>query len=74
MEEKEIEKSDTCIVGDAKPVNTAKKEPEIEDRLLREREETQEELSPAKSDDDATETNLEEQTGKNMGKGGKPHI
>ena len=32
MEEKEIEKSDTSIVGDAKPVNTAKREPEIKER------------------------------------------
>ena len=66
MEEKEMEKSDTSIVGDAKPVNTAKREPEIEERLLRKQEEAQKEPNPAKSDGDATGTTLEEQTGENM--------
>ena len=63
MEEKEMEKSYTSIVGDAKPVNTAKREPEIEERPLREQEEAQKKRNPAKSDDDATGTTLEEQTG-----------
>ena len=41
MEEKEMEKSDTSIDGDGKPVNTPKSEPEIEERPLREQEEAQ---------------------------------
>ena len=50
MEEKEMEKSGTSIVGDAKPVNTAKREPEIEEGLREKQEEAQKKPSPAKSD------------------------
>ena len=41
MEEQEIEKSDTSIVGDAQPVNAAKREPESKERSLRKQEEAQ---------------------------------
>ena len=68
MEEEEMENSDTSIVGDAKPMNTTKREPEIKEGLLKKQEETQKELSPANSDSDATGTTPEEQTGKNMGR------
>ena len=68
MEEKEIEKSDTSIVGNAKPVNTTKREPGIEEGPLKEQKETQKELSPANSDSNVTGTPLEEQTGKKYGK------
>ena len=64
--EPEMEKSYTFIVGDAKPVDTAKKEPEIEERLHRKQEETQKELSPGRRDGDATGTTLEKQTVENM--------
>ena len=56
----------TTVVDNAKPVNTAKREPEIEERLFRKQKEAQKEPNPAKSDSDATGTTLEEQTGKNM--------
>ena len=61
-----MENTDTSIVGDAKPVNTTKREPEIEERPLREQEEAQKSQNLEKSDGDATGTNLEEQTGENM--------
>ena len=61
-----MEKSDASIVGDAKPVNTIKREPETEEGLLKKQEEAQKEPNSAKSDGDATGTNLEEQTGENM--------
>ena len=61
-----MENSDTSIVGDAKPMNTAKREPEIKERLLKEQEETQKEPNPANSDSDATGTTSKKQTGKNM--------
>ena len=63
--EKEMEKSYTSIDGDDKPVNTTKREPEIEERLLRKQEEAQKKPNPAKSDGDATGTTLEKQTGEN---------
>ena len=66
MEEKEMEKSYTSIFGSAKPGDTAKREWEIEERLLKKQEKAQKEPDPAKSDSDATGTPLEEQTGKNM--------
>ena len=66
IEEQDIEKSDTSIVGEAKPVNTVKRELEIEERSFREQEEAQKKLNLAKSDGDATRTTLEEQTGQNM--------
>ena len=47
-------------------MDTAKREPEIEERLLRKQEVAQKEPNTAKSDGDATGTTLEEQTGKNM--------
>ena len=59
-------KSYTSIVGDAKPVNTPKREPEIEERLLMKQEEAQREPNPTKSDGDSTGTTLEEQTGENV--------
>ena len=66
MEQKEMEKSYTSAVGDAKPVDTAKWEPEIEVRPLVKQGEVQREPNPAKSDSDDTGTTLEEQTGENM--------
>ena len=68
MEKKEMAKSDTYIVGNADPVNTAKRKPEIEEKPLRKQEEGQKEPNPANSDSDVTGTTLEEQTGKNMGR------
>ena len=63
------------MVGDAKSVNTAKREPETEERLLRKEEEAQKELRPAKSDSDATGTTLEKQTGERKWReGGKPRM
>ena len=61
-----MEKFYTSIVGDAKPVNATKREPEIEERGLRKQEEAQKEPNPAKSDGDAPGTTSEEQTGENM--------
>ena len=52
-------------------VNTTKREPEIEERPLREQEEAQKERNPAKSDDDATGTTLEEQIVENMERRGR---
>ena len=54
------------ISSGAKPVDTPKREPEIEERLLRKQEEAEKEANPAKGDGDATGTTLEEQTGKDM--------
>ena len=54
-----MEKSYTSIVGDAKPVHTAKREPEIEERLLRKQKEAYKEPNSAKSDGDDTETQSE---------------
>ena len=61
--EKKVEKSYTSVVGNAQPVNTAKREPEIEKRLLGKQEEAQKESNPAKSDCDAAGATLEKQTG-----------
>ena len=61
-----MEKSYTCIFGSAKPGDTAKREWEIEEGLLRKQEEAQKEPDPAKSDSDATGTSLEKKTGKNL--------
>ena len=74
LTEKEVEKCYPSIVGDAKPVNTAKREPEIEERLLRKQEEAQKEPNPGKSDGDATGAPLEKQTAENMKRRGKSRI
>ena len=41
MEEQEMEESSTSIVGKAKPVDTAKRKPEVEKKLLRKQKEAQ---------------------------------
>ena len=46
-------------------MDIAKREPEIEEKLLRKQEEAQREPNPAKSDSDATRTTLEEKIGNN---------
>ena len=56
----------SSIIGGTKPVDTVKREPEIEESLLRKQEEAHKESNHAKSDGDATGITLEEQTGKNM--------
>ena len=68
LKEEEMENSDTAIVGDVKPVNTTKREPEIEEGLFKKQEEAQKEPNPIKIDNDATGTTLKEQTGKNVGR------
>ena len=55
-----MEKFDTSIVSDAKPVNTTKGEPEIEVRPLVKQGEARKKPNPSKSDDDATGNTLEE--------------
>ena len=45
-----MEKSYTSVVGNVKLEKTAKREPEIQERLLRIQEEAQKEPNPAKSD------------------------
>ena len=61
IKDKEMSKSDTSIVGNAEPVDTTKRVPEIEDRPLRKQQEAQKEQNPAKSDNDTTGTTSEEQ-------------
>ena len=57
--EPEMEKAYTSIVGDAKPVYTAEREIEIEERQPRKQEEAQKQPNHAKSGGDATATSLE---------------
>ena len=66
MEEKEMKKSYTSAVGNAKPVDTAKWEPEIEERPLVKQGDAQKEPNSAKSYSDATGITLEEQANGNM--------
>ena len=61
-----MEKSNTSAVGDAKPVDTGKWEPEIEVRPLMKQGEAQKEPNPTKSYSDATGTTLEEQANENV--------
>ena len=61
-----MEKSYTSIVCDAKPVNTTKRKPDIEEGPLKKQEEGQNKPNLAKSDNNATGTSLAQQTGKNM--------
>ena len=60
-----MEKSYTFVLGNAKHVDTAKWEHEIEVRPLVKEEEAQKEPNPTKSDDDATGTASHEETGEN---------
>ena len=66
--EPEMKKSYTSIVGHAKPVDTAKREPEIEERLLKKQKKAQNEPNPTKIGGDAIETTLEEETGESVGR------
>ena len=66
MKKEEMEKSDTSLVDDATPVDTAKWEPEIEVRPLVKQGDAQRGTSPANKSSDATGITVEAQTGENM--------